>query len=164
MAEFITPDQVRSVFREFWDKSYDEIYTSMSGMADIWEGAIPGGGGRATGSNAIFGIRTYGDRIYVMQGGLQTLLKVFTPNGLEIYDLGTKLSLMVHNNRDIYGSFTVINETELVIGYLYVNLDMQFSAPYGHDLSTLWRSPSSKYSIARVSSSAWVWAVRDNTG
>jgi len=165
VAQHINPAQVRNIFREFWDKTYDEIYTSMSGMADLWEGPVEGGGGQMVGVNSILGIRIFNDRIYVVQGGgLKTFIKVFTPNGMEIYDIGVRACLLTNSPRDIYGSITVINDDELIIGYLYINLTLQFSAPYGHDLSTLYKNPAAKYSVARISSTSWVTAVRDSQG
>lgn len=160
MAKFIPPDRINGIFREFWDKTYDEIYTSMAGMADIWEG--PGNYQNSyAGAGTIIGMQYYNDKLFIVQGGgLQTFIKVISPNGVEIHMLNSQACLITHTSRDVYGSICVINDNELIIGYLYVNLELQFSAPYGLDLAELWDNPSVKITSARVSSTSWVTAIR----
>lgn len=164
MAKFVEPKKIRGIFREFWDKSYEDIYLSMAGMADIWEG--PGDYQNAyAGAATILGMQFYNDRLYiVMGGGTQTFIKVITPNGVEIHMLGAIACLMTHTAKDVYGSICVINENELIIGYLYVNLDMQFVTPYGLDLAQLWDNPSVKITVARVNSVSWVSAIKSTGG
>ena len=164
MAKFINPDLVKNIFREFWDKSYSKIYLSMAGMADIWEG--PGKYENAyAGASTIIGMQYYNDRLYIVQGGgIQTIIKVISPNGTEIHLIGAQACLMTHTAQDVYGSICVINENELIVGYLYVNLDLQFATPYGLDLAQLWDNSSVKITSARVSSSGWVTAIRSAGG
>jgi len=160
MANHIAPDKIEQIFKWFWDKTYGDIYTTMAGMADIWEG--PGGYQNAyAGASTILGMQFYEDTLYVVQGGgLQTFIKVFSPNGIEIHMLGAQACLMTHTPLDVYGSICVINKNELIVGYLYVNLEMQFATPYGLDLAQLWDNNSVKITSARVSSIAWVTAIR----
>ncbi len=160
MAKFTPPKKIKGIFREFWDKSYDDIYLSMAGMADIWEG--PGNyPGALDGNGTIIGMQYFGDSLYIIQGGgSQTMVKVISPNGTEIHLIGSSACLMTHTPHDVYGSMTVLNEYEIIFGYLYINLDMQFSAPYGLDLSQLWDNSSVKITTSRVSSTSWVTAIK----
>ena len=160
MAKFIPPAQIDGVFREFWDKTYSEIYTSMAGMADIWEG--PGNYQNSyAGAGTIIGMQYYNDKLFIVQGGgLQTFIKVISPNGVEIHLMNAQACLITHTPRDVYGSICVINDNELIVGYLYVNLELQFATPYGLDLSGLWDNPSVKITSARVNSTSWVTAIR----
>ncbi len=160
MARYIDPSLVKGIFREFWDKDYSNIYLSMAGLADIWEG--PGGYQNSySGAGTILGMQYYNDRLYIVQGGgLQTFVKVISPNGVEIHMIGTQACLITHTAMDVYGTICVINENELIVGYLYVNLDLQFATPYGLNLAQLWDNPTVKITSARVSSSGWVSVVR----
>jgi len=149
---------------EFWNKSYDEIFLSMAGLADIWEGPSDGAGfGYEDGTSTILAIKIFNDKIFIAQGGgLQTIIKVLSPNGVEIYDLGTQLNLLTHTAQDVYGCMAVINDHELVLGYMYINLQMLFMAPYGIDMNGLWRNPAAKIVPIRIGTSSWVVAIRDN--
>lgn len=155
--------QIENIIRDFWDKDYDEIFLSMAGLADIWEGYL----GEetpysATSSPTILGIKIYNDKIFIAQGGgMQTFVKVLSPNGIQIYDLGSQLTLITHTAQDVYGSMAVINDNELVIGYMYINLSRLFMAPYGIDLSTLWNNPSAKIVAVRVNDTSWMVMIRD---
>lgn len=163
MELYSSPEEINNTFMEFWNKSYDEIFLSMAGLADIWEGPTDSGFGMDAGSSTILATKIYNDKIFIAQGGgLQTLLKVVSPNGIEIYDLGSQLTLMTHTAQDVYGSMAVINENEVILGYMYVNLEMLFMAPYGIDLSALWRNPAAKIVPTRISTSSWIVAIRDN--
>jgi len=163
MSLYSAPENIKSTFMEFWDKSYDEIFLSMAGMADIWEGPTEDGFGYEDGTSTILAVKIFNDRIFIAQGGgLQTIIKVLSPNGVEIYDLGSQLNLMTHTSQDVYGSMAIINDHELVLGYMYINLKMLFMAPYGIELSGLWRNPAVKIVPTRVSSSSWIVGIRDN--
>ena len=164
MTSFTTPTEIKNIFDEFWDKSYDEIFTTMAGLADIWEGPVSGNRIQMDGgTGTIIGIQIYNDKIFIVQGGgLSTYIKVISPNGVEIYDLGSNLCLMTHTAMDVYGGMTVINDEELIVGYMYINLKLLFMAPYGIDLSTLWNNPVVKITPIRISSTSWVVAIRDS--
>ena len=135
----------------------------MAGIADIWEGPIEGGAYPIEdGASTILAIKVFNDKIFIAQGGgLTTFLKVLSPNGIEIYNLGANMSLMTHTAQDVYGSMAVISDYEIVLGYMYINLKMLFIAPYGIDLSGFWRNPAVKVVPTRVSSSSWTISLRD---
>ena len=162
MASHTDPSQIKAIFDDFWNLSYSEIFTSMAGMADIWEG--PGNYQNSyAGASTIIGMQYYNDRLYVVQGGgMQTFVKVISPNGMEIHLLGAQACLITHTAMHVYGNLCVINDNELIIGYLYVNLDLQFATPYGLDLSQLWDNPTVKISSTRISSSSWVTSIRSS--
>ena len=159
---YTAPKSIKETFMEFWDKEYDEIFLSMAGLADIWEGPLEGSSaGMGEGTGTILAIKIFGDKIFIAQGGgLQTTIKVLSPNGVQIYNLGSQLSLMTHTAQDVYGSMAIISEDELILGYMYINLKLLFMAPYGIDLAGMWRNPSVKVVPVRVSSSSWVVALR----
>lgn len=163
MNKAVIEQKIDSIIRDFWDKDYDEIFLSMAGLADIWEGYL--GEKNAYSSNSlptILGIKIYNDKIFIAQGGgLQTFIKVLSPNGIQIYDLGSQLTLMTHTAMDVYGSMAVINDHEIVLGYMYINLSRLFMAPYGIDLATLWDNPSVKIVTSRVNDTSWVVMIRD---
>jgi hypothetical protein len=158
---------VKTVFDEFWSGGdMAASNTSMYGLADIWEGPSRSGGtGVITGTNTALAIDTYKDNVYVLYGGgIKSWLKVVTPDSSRIYDIGATLILMTNNNRPPYFSMAVINENEVIAGYLYLNLEHQFHAPFGVDLASVYKNPSFNISNARTSSSAWVTAIRDIGG
>lgn len=165
MDNSYSPEFISKMFAEFWDKSYDEIHLSMAGMADIWEGPSSSENGASfdDGTSTIIAVKIYNDRIYIAQGGgLTTFIKVVSPSGIEIYDLGSQMCLMTSSAMDIYGGMAVINDEELILGYMYINLKMLFMAPYGIDMASLWRNSAQKIVPVRVSSTSWVVAMRDS--
>ena len=166
MPLYSSPEEINSTIMEFWDKDYDEIFLSMAGLANIWEGPVAEVDSPfMSGAGTILATKVYNDKIFIAQGGgASTLIKVLSPNGVEIYDLGSQANLITHTAMDVYGSMAVINDYEIILGYLYINLKMLFMAPYGIDLSGLWRNPAVKIVPVRVSSSSWIVGIRDSFG
>jgi hypothetical protein len=158
---------VKDVFDEFWASGI-ESKTSMYGLSDVWEGPLDpsdSGPSVAPGSNTALAIDTYKDNVYLFYGGgTRSWLKVVTPDGPVIYDIGGQAILMTQSIHPKYFSMAVINENEVIAGYLYLNLEHQFMAPFGIDLAALYKNPSFSISNYRLSDSAWVTGIRDITG
>ena len=161
----IDVDMAYSKYREFWDKDYSEIFLTMAGIGDVWESPSGNFENSFVGISTIGGIEIYKDKIYIVQGyGMQTIVKVISPQGIEIYGIGPTGILMKSCNRGLQGNLTVLNDDELIVGYMYVNLKRLFSAPYGIDLGSLYGNKYWKISNSRVSSVAWVSGVQDLGG
>ncbi len=131
----------------------------MTGIADIWEGNSTSGGSRPNG-NTIYGIKSFADKIYVVQGGTQTLIKVFSPNGIEIYDIFAWGLFVTMNSVDPYGSFDVIAEGLIVIGPVVFDLERLVGAITGFDVGMSTKDPWVKYSVQRINSMSWITAQR----
>ena len=152
-------------YRKFWDTSYKEHFLTMAGIADIWESPQGNFENSFNGIDTIGGLQIYKDRIFIVQGyGMQTLVKVISPSGIEVYGLGANAMIMKSCNKGLEGNFTVLNEDELIIGYLYVNLKRQFSAPFGIDLSELYGHKNWKVVNARINSTSWLNGLQGPDG
>ncbi len=158
----LTKQEIKSVFDKFWADT-TAANTAMYGLADIWEGPAGKneGKGTLTSNNTVMAIETHRDNIYVMQGGLSSWLKVITPNETRIYELGSMAMLLLGNRHSPYMSMTVLNDYEVIVGYLYLNLRHLFMAPFGIDMATFYKNPFISISNVRISSSSWVTAIRD---
>ena len=156
---------IKKVYEEFWKgNSYSK--TVMYGIGDVWEGPNPlQDKGVEPGHSTILAVEAYRDSIYILQGGhYKSWLKVVSPNGIRVYELGSILILMTQNSLPPYFSMSVINEDEIIAGYAYLNLKQQFLAPFGIDLSDLYKNPSFNISNIRVNSISWISAIRDIGG
>lgn len=159
-------ENVKKVFDEFWDAASADLNTGMYGLADIWEGPSRSGGPSTnSGSSMIFAIETYKDSVYILQGGgAKSWLKVVSPNGHRIYDIGIWMVHQLWNSQPKYFSLAVINENEVLAGNMYLNLEHQFCAPFGIDIDSMYRSPFFSVSNVAANSSAWISAIRDVNG
>jgi len=159
-------EDIQNTFNEFWNATGPMEYTSMYGLADVWEGPMDGAVGMVTsGTTTILAVETYKDNVYVLQGGgISSWLKVITPDGARIYELRGAMILMTNSVLPKYFSMTVINENEVIAGYMYLNLEHQFYAPFGIDLAGIYHNPSFNISNTRVNSTAWLTSIRDIEG
>ena len=109
----IDVDMAYSKYREFWDKDYSEIFLTMAGIGDVWESPSGNFENSFVGISTIGGIEIYKDKIYIVQGyGMQTIVKVISPQGIEIYGIGPTGILMKSCNRGLQGNLTVLNDDE----------------------------------------------------
>ncbi len=155
---------VENAFDVFWN-SAAASNTSMYGLVDLWEGPLEDGGGAPPGNNTVMAIDTYKNNVYVFYGGgIKSWIKVITPDGPILYELGALPILMTQSIHPKYFSMAVLNENEIIAGYIYINLEHQFMAPFGLDLSQLYKNPSFNISNFRLSDGAWITAVRDVSG
>ncbi len=156
---------IKKVFDEFWSGNAG-ANTSMYGLVDVWEGPDPKAKHQSqSSSNTAAAIETYKNNVYLLYGvGSQSWLKVITPDGPVIYDIGSILCLMSQNVWPTYFSLTVLNENEVIAGYLYLNLEHQFCAPFGIGMASLYKNPSFSISNYRVSDTAWITGIRDVSG
>ncbi len=162
--DFLTPAEIKSVFNGFW-QGQTASNTAMYGLGDIWEGPTGENEGEGTlsNNNTVFAIDTYKNNVYIAQGGISSWLKVITPDETKIYTLNSFAILLTNSGRAPYFSMTVINEDEVILGYLYLNLRHQYAAPFGLEMSDFYRNPSISISNIRVSSSSWITAIRDRS-
>ena len=160
---YLTPSEIQDTFNDFWSGGTEKVEMSMYGLADIWEGPTgnSNGVGSYINSNTVMALETYKDSVYTIQGGLQGWLKVVSPNGTRIYNLYSSLILLINNSNAPYFSMCVLNEDEVIAGYMYINLRHQFIAPFGLDIADIYSNPFASLSNVRVHDSAWVTAIRD---
>lgn len=159
----IPPEEVAEYIEEFWTTSHNDTYTTMAGLADIWEGPVPEGGGHGF-SNTVFGIKAFADKIYVVQGTMPTFIKVFSPNGIDVYDIFSYGVFCTFQNSNPYGSFDVISENTIVIGPILYDLTKLFGIFTGVDARALTQDTWIQYSIQRINSISWLSAVRTYDG
>lgn len=165
---YSSASDIEATFDEFWNQGRAFSNTAMFGLADIWEGPVADGSsgvGEHVGNNTVMAVETYKDNVYVLQGGgTHSWLKVVTPDGIAMYDIGDMLILMTDNMWPPYFCMTVLNEHEVIAGYLYLNLKFQYMAPFGIDMADLYRNPSFNISNSRANKGTWVTGVRDISG
>ena len=160
----VDPTELNDYIDEFWTTSHQDTYVTMAGIADVWEGRSANGYSRYANGNTIYGIKSYNDKIYLVQGGTMTLIKVFSPTGIKVYDIMSLGVFVTMNSIDPYGSFDVIADNQIVIGPILFDLNRLVGAVTGFDLGQFSRDPWIKYSVQRINSISWMTAERSLSG
>ena len=151
---------IKKVHEEFWT-STAESNTSMRGLADIWEGPTQDGGVNSD-SNVVIAVETFKNNVYILHGGgANSWLKVVTPNGPVMYDLGSWLVFLTKEGYSPpYFSMAVLNEDEVIAGHMYLNLKHQFMIAFSEEYFKQYDFFLINIANVRISSSSWLTGIR----